>query len=229
MCGGSRIKSRLIESHPGPVSLVGIARRIAGSSLLILLGAALCLAQAASPAPSVTKVEPPSWWTNQQINPVRLIIRGTNLNGARVKAERPQTALSNVRVNDRGTYLFVDVRINAAATPGDYPLTIETAQGRATVPFHLNPPLDANKNFQGITSKDVIYLIMIDRFSDGDPSNNSPAGAPTPTNERPHPPAYHRGDPSGLIHYSQDFKSFGVTPPSLAPPYANWDGLPKFS
>ena len=225
MCGGSGIKSRLIESHLGPVSLVGIARRVAGSSLLILFGAALCLAQAASAAPSVTKVEPPSWWTNQQINPVRLLIRGANLSGARAKADRPQTALSNVRVNDRGTYLFVDVRINAAATPGDYPLTIETAQGRATVPFHLNPPLDANKNFQGITSKDVIYLIMIDRFSDGDPSNNSPAGAPSEANDRRNPRAYHGGDLRGIINHLQYFKDLGVTALWLTPWYDNWNGV----
>src|SRR5258708_17470026 len=209
MCGGSRIKSRLIESHPGPVSLVGIARRIAGSSLLILFGAALCLAQAASAAPSVTKVEPPSWWTNQQINPVRLLIRGANLSGARAKADRPQTALSNVRVNDGGTYLFVDVRIDAAATPGDYPLTIETAQGRATVPFHLNPPLDANKNFQGITSKDVIYLIMIDRFSDGDPSNNSPARFPTAAKDIQITLEQMRGELLGIIDNRSKISGMG--------------------
>ena len=87
---------------------------------------------------------------------MRLLIRGANLNGARVRTERPQTVVDNVRVNNNGTYLFVDVRINSAARPGDYPLIIETAQGRTMVPFHLNSPLDGNKNFQGITSDDVV-------------------------------------------------------------------------
>ena len=48
-----------------------------------------------------------------------------------------------------GSFLFVSVRINPAAKPGDY-LLIETAQGGTIVPFHLNAPLDTGRNFQGI-------------------------------------------------------------------------------
>src|SRR5260370_30027098 len=146
-----------------------------------------------SAAPSVTKVEPPSWWTNQRINPVRLLIRGAYFTGARVKAEGPHTIVSNVRVNRNGTYLFVDVGLSSAAAPGDYPLTIETAQGRVRVPFRLNAPLDASRNFQAITNDDVIYLIMTDRFSDGDTSNNAPTDAPSASHDRPNTHVFHRG------------------------------------
>ncbi|MEY2531660.1 MAG: Cyclomaltodextrinase, N-terminal, partial [Verrucomicrobiota bacterium] len=65
---------------------------------------------------------------------MRLLIRGENLSGARVKAQRSQTVVSDLRVNRNGTYLFVNVRINSTATPGDYPLIVETAQGRTLVP-----------------------------------------------------------------------------------------------
>jgi len=156
---------------------------------------------------------------------VRLLIRGANLNGARVRTERPQTVVDNVRVNNNGTYLFVDVRINSAARPGDYPLIIETAQGRTMVPFHLNSPLDGNKNFQGITSDDVVYLIMTDRFSDGDPSNNAPADSPPDANDRRNPRAYHGGDFRGIINHLRYFKDLGVTTLWLTPWYDNWNGV----
>src|SRR5262249_55232240 len=149
---------------------------------------------AAQNAPTVSKVEPPSWWSNHSINPVRLLVRGTNLSGARVRATRPQTVVSDVRINPNGTYLFVNVRISAAAKPGEYPLVVESAQGKVTAPFHLNAPLDAQRNFQGINNDDVIYLIMTDRFSDGDATNNSPAGAPLGAYDRKNPRAYHGGD-----------------------------------
>jgi glycosidase len=227
MCGGSRIKNRLTKTQVGSARFDGIVTGATRASLLILFAATLCLAHPESGAPSVTKVEPPSWWTNQPINPVRLLIRGANLNGARVRANRPQTVVSNVRVNDSGTYVFIDVRISAAAPLGDYPLTIETAQGRATAPFRLDAPLDASKNFQGITSDDVIYLIMTDRFSDGDPSNNAPADAPPEANDRRNPRAYHGGDLRGIINHLQYFKDLGVTALWLTPWYDNWNGVSK--
>jgi glycosidase len=199
--------------------------RITCASLLILFAATLCLAHPQSAAPSVTRVEPPSWWTNQAINPVRLLIRGENLEGALVKADRPQVLVSDVRANRSGTYLFVNVRISSAARPGDYPLIVETVHGKAIVPFHLNTPLDPSRNFQGITNDDVIYLIMADRLSDGDPSNNSPADAPPEANDRRNPRAYHGGDFRGIINHLQYFKDLGVTALWLTPWYDNWNGI----
>ncbi len=161
------------------------------------------------------------------MNPVRLLIRGKNLNGARVKAMRPQTMTSDVRVNRCGTYLFVSVRISPAAKPGDYRLVVETAQGRAIVPFRLNAALDATQNFRGITTDDVIYLIMTDRFSDGDPANNSPADAPQEAFDRRNPRAYHGGDFPGVINHLPYLKELGVTAIWLTPWYDNWNGINK--
>lgn len=62
-------------------------------------------------APRVEKVEPPSWWAGHTVNPVRLLVRGTNLQGASVRATKPGTKAGNVRVNGRGDYLFVDVTV----------------------------------------------------------------------------------------------------------------------
>src|ERR1700674_1974140 len=137
-CGGSRIKNRLINTRPGLTSLEWLIPGITCASLLILFAGTLCLAQPQSGVPSVIKVEPPSWWANHSVNPVRLLIRGENLKGALVKADQPQILVSDLRGNRSGTYLFVNVRISSAAKPGDYPLIVETAQSRAMVPFHLN-------------------------------------------------------------------------------------------
>ena len=193
--------------------------------MLVLFAAIVCFADPQEAAPLITKVEPPSWWTNHTINPVRLLIRGKNLTGARVSATRPRTVPSDVRVNRSGTYIFVSVRITSAAKPGDYPLIVETAHGRATIPFHLNAGLDTGGNFQGITSDDVIYLIMTDRFSDGDPANNLPAGAPPMAFDRRNPRAYHGGDFRGVINHLQYFKELGVTALWLTPWYDNWNGV----
>ena len=67
--------------------------------------AGFCYAQ----SPTVTKVDPPSWWAKHTINPVRLLVRGTKLRGAHVTAMNPELRASVVSVNESGTYLFVDV------------------------------------------------------------------------------------------------------------------------
>jgi neopullulanase len=175
--------------------------------------------------PSVTKVEPPSWWSSHTINPVRLLMRGRNLSGARVEATRPATQTSEVFINSEGTYLFVNVRITPAARPGLYPLTLITSQGKTTIPFRIEAPLVASTHFQGVTSDDVIYLIMPDRFADGDQSNNAPIGSPAAANDRKNPRAYHGGDLRGIINHLPYLKDLGVTALWLTPWYDNWNGV----
>jgi len=183
--------------------------------------AGFCYAQ----SPTVTKVDPPSWWAKHTINPVRLLVRGTNLRGARVTAMNPELRASVVSVNESGTYLFVDVEISPSLRPGKYPLLVESAGGSTMIPFTLEPPLDTSTNFQGITTDDVIYLIMIDRFADGDRSNNTPKDSPPEANDRNNPRAFHGGDLRGVIDHLAYLKDLGVTALWLTPWYDNWNGV----
>ncbi|MFN2415027.1 MAG: cyclomaltodextrinase N-terminal domain-containing protein, partial [Pyrinomonadaceae bacterium] len=77
---------------------LNLPRRCAAVAL-ILSAAAVCAAQR---LPSVTKVEPPDWWANHSINPVRVMLRGQNLGGARVEAVGQGIRTGLVRVNEAG-------------------------------------------------------------------------------------------------------------------------------
>ena len=176
-------------------------------------------------AQTVTKVDPPSWWANLTTNPVRLLVRGTNLNGATVSSSNAALRVSKVSVNEKGTYLFADLDISESTRPGDYQLDVATPNGRATIPFRIEAPLDTFTNVQGINDDDVIYLIMIDRFADGDPSNNAPANSPPEANDRNNPRAFHGGDLRGIINQLPYLKDLGVTALWLTPWYDNWNGL----
>ena len=195
-------------------------RLTAPSAVLLILLCAAC-----GSAQTVIKVDPPSWWSNHTINPVRLLVRGTNLTGARVSSTNQALSFSNLSVNTKGTYLFVDVTISASARTGTYPLTVETANGRASIPFTIEAPLDTRTNFQGINTDDVIYLIMVDRFADGDTSNNAPANSPPEANDRNNPRGFHGGDLRGIINQLPYLKDLGVTALWLTPWYDNWNGV----
>lgn len=190
-----------------------------------LVACASAFARAQASAPLVAKVEPPSWWASHSINPVRLLVRGRNLQGARVNATRPGTEAFGALANSSGTYLFVNVRVSPAARPGEYPLALETNAGRAEIPFRINAPLDSSKNFRGVTTDDVIYLIMPDRFADGDARLNSPADSPPEANDRKNPRAWHGGDFRGIIDRLPYLKDLGVTAIWTTPWYDNWNGV----
>jgi glycosidase len=175
---------------------------------------------AAQNAPTVLKVEPPNWWVGHSINPVRVLIRGQHLMGAHVEAVGAGLRTGLTRINAAGTYLFVDVLIDEDAKPGRRALRITTSAGTADAPFEISAPLPRTGRFQGFSPDDVVYLIMPDRFSDGDQSNNDPAQSRGLYN-RANKFYYHGGDFQGIINHLPYLKDLGVTAIWLTPWYDN--------
>jgi neopullulanase len=203
-----------------------VQRMVASLALLAL--AAPCHAVAAPAAvapPSVLKVEPPSWWPGHTLNPVRLMIRGQGLSGARVEAPAGSgLEIGLVRVSARGTHAFVDVGIDPEAAPGPRSLQLTTPAGTTTVPFHLLAPLPREGRFQGFSSDDVIYLLMPDRFANGDPENDRSAKSPDLL-DRKKARSFHGGDLQGVIDRLPYLKELGITAVWLNPWYDNTDRL----
>src|SRR2546423_13058394 len=174
-----------------------VSVRVALLLVALLCGAARAFAES---APEVLKVEPPSWWPRHSINPVRLMIRGRNLAGATVTAQGAGLRVASpIKVNEHGTYLFVDVSIAPNAQPGARRLRITTATGSADAPFEILTPLARRGRFQGLTADDVLYLLMPDRFSNGDPANDDPPKS-SGLFDRGKGRSYHGGGLRGLVH-----------------------------
>src|ERR1051325_5874100 len=102
------------------------------------VAASVCAAQR---LPQVTKVEPPNWWAGHTINPVRVMLHGQNLSGARVEAVGSGVKAGLVRANDAGTYLFVDVFIQRDAKPGLRAWRVTTWAEAADANFKVSEPL----------------------------------------------------------------------------------------
>jgi glycosidase len=200
--------------------------------LILIIGTAnfVCLAAGArNQAPTVEKVEPPSWWANHTINPVRVLVRGKNFKRVEyVKSTDDALKVSNVKTRQSAktfqqsdNYLFFEVTISANAKAGKYFFEAVSEDGKALIPFEILAPLDAKTNFQGVTNDDVVYLIMTDRFADGDRANNNPKNAPESANNRQNPRAWHGGDFQGVIDKLPYLKELGVTAIWLTPWYDN--------
>ena len=190
---------------------------------LVLLSTCVLLSLTAyAQSPEVLKVEPSNWWAGHSINPVRVLVRGKSLSGARVEAVGAGVRTGLVRINESGTYLFVDVFIDAQARPGARQLRIRTSAGATEAQFAISAPLPRQGRFQGFTPDDVIYFIMPDRFADGDQSNNNPAKSPG-LYDRSKGRYYHGGDFKGIIDRLPYLKDLGVTAIWINPVYDNTD------
>ena len=215
-CAPTELKSLV----PEKIMLLAETRNIC---FLLLIAFGSVITCAGQSPPEVLKVEPPSWWAGSSLNPVRLLIRGKNLKGARVQpVGSGLRILGAPKTNEGGTYLFVDVAIAPNAAPGQRQIRITTADGRADASFEILAPLHRAGRFQGFSPADVMYLIMLDRFSDGDPTNNDPPQSHG-IYDRRNKFYYHGGDLQGVIDRLPYLKDLGVTAVWLTPWYDNYD------
>jgi len=185
----------------------------------------LSLAFVSAQAPEVSKIEPPNWWARMSVNPVRVLIRGKNLKGAKVLVPAGSgLKSSNIKASENGHYLFVDLTIPPNTKVGKYKIKLTTAQGSADFDFEISPRINRQGRFQGYTPDDVIYFIMPDRFADGEESNNNPVKSPN-LSDRSKGRFYHGGDLQGVIDKLPYIKSLGATAVWTTPVYDNNDGL----
>ncbi|MGE5204051.1 MAG: alpha-amylase family glycosyl hydrolase [Chlamydiota bacterium] len=172
-------------------------------------------------APQVEKMDPPNWWVGFAPE-VMLLMKGHNLSGAGVTTSYSGVRVARSEASANGDYLFVWLKIAAKARAGRAAFTIRNGSGGTTVRFPLLRPAPAAGRFQGVTPDDTIYLIMPDRFADGDPGNDRTAGS-TAVYDRHDPMAYHGGDLRGVIEHLGYLHDLGVDTLWLTPIVANSD------
>lgn len=178
--------------------------------------------------PAIAKVEPPGWWADHSVNPVQLLVRGRGLAGLMAASAEgvpgDGVAVERVRVNASGTYAWLDVRIAPGAPAGPRRLRLHAPAGAVEVPFEVTPALEPGGRFRGFSEDDVLYLLMPDRFANGDPANDDPA-ASRGLHDRAKPRYYHGGDFRGIVDRLPYLKSLGVTAIWMNPVYDNANRL----
>lgn len=152
-----------------------------------------------------------------------MLIRGRNLTGARISADHG-LKVSNAQVSDSGTSILLDVELSRSVRSGAHQLTITTRDGEAEAPFGVMDALPQVGQGAGFGPDDVVYLVLPDRFSNGDSRNDNQVKSPR-LNDRAKPRFYHGGDLRGLIDRLPYLADLGVTALWLTPWYDNHDRL----
>ncbi len=166
-------------------------------------------------APSIAKVEPPNWWVNLTPD-VMLLLSGRNLQATHANCNLPDVIVSRTQSMADGHYLFVWLRLSPNLKSGTAVCRITTPKGQTS--FEL--PLAARKQIlarnQGLALDDVLYLLMPDRFANGDPTNDEPVEFPG-SHDRAKPRAWHGGDLRGVQDHLAYLKDLGITTVWLTP------------
>lgn len=169
------------------------------------------------------RIDPPHWWIGM-VNPQLQL----QIHGARIRAAVPEisylgvTVDSVVRLNGSPNWQYIYLTISPEAKPGK--MDIVWKEGRRTVAKHTYElrTRREQRGAQGFSAADVLYMIMPDRFADGNPDNNVPASLRFRAEvDRSNPNVRHGGDLQGIMAHAGYIDSLGVTAVWLNPVLEN--------
>lgn len=167
-------------------------------------------------------VEPMFWWVGMKNPKLQLMVHGKNISGYTVKLNYPGVKLAEVHQVENPNYLFLDLELDKAAKAGTFPITfLENGKQKLSYTYELKDKDNSASRIQGVTSRDLIYLIMPDRFSNGDRSNDKVKGMAEQTLNREAMYARHGGDIQGIMNHLDYFKALGVTTLWMTPEIEN--------
>ncbi len=176
------------------------------------------------------KCYPTNWWTGMKWSKVQIMVHSENdinvwADKSTVQINYPGVKLVNIRKPDNRKYIFLDLEIAPTAKPGKIKIDFifVDPKDKTSIYYQLKPRRSGNGSSyaKGVTSKDFIYLIMPDRFSNGDPSNDKIAGMRDQSLNRDTVFNRHGGDLLGVTNKLNYLYNLGVTAIWLNPVLEN--------
>ena len=158
---------------------------------------------------SIQRVEPLSWWVGMP-TPLQLMVQGPGIGAYDdVSVEGEGVAVAAVAKADSPNYLFIDLAIAPDATPGMYTLLFKNGRKKIKYSYEI---ATRGEGFRGesFSTKDLIYLIVPDRFANGDPDNDSTPDTRDPL-AREKASGRHGGDLQGIIDHLDYIADLGAT------------------
>lgn len=157
------------------------------------------------------RVEPMFWWAGMNNPSLQLLVHGENISQTDVTLDYPGVKLKRVTKVENPNYLFLNLILDKDVNPGSFPIYFKRGKKIiATYSYQLKKRSDNSRFRKGFDASDVVYLIMPDRFANGDPGNDSMSTVSEKAN-RNDPNGRHGGDIQGIIDHLDYLQALGVT------------------
>ena len=156
----------------------------------------------------IDRVEPPFWWSDMNLSEVQIMFYGKNINQNEISVSNGLT-IKSIQKTENPNYLFVTIDTKNVAAQ-EFVFTFKNGKNSFTQNYSLKARKENSKFRKSYDSSDVIYLIMPDRFANGNPNNDNSKSTKEISN-RSLPGGRHGGDIEGLIKNLDYIKELGAT------------------
>ncbi|WP_081421545.1 glycoside hydrolase family 13 protein [Salinivirga cyanobacteriivorans] len=155
-----------------------------------------------------SRVEPPNWWVGMENNQLQLLVYGADIGKTNPEIEAEEVSIEAVHKVENSNYLFIDLNISKSAKAGEFSIKFnENGKTVAKYEYELREKTTQNRGF---SAADLIYLVMPDRFANGNPGNDD-VDAMLEKADRSNPNGRHGGDLQGIMNNLDYIKDLGMT------------------
>ncbi|NWJ51681.1 MAG: glycoside hydrolase family 13 protein [Bacteroidetes bacterium] len=175
--------------------------------LLILFVMNVSMGQTPS---TIERIEPAFWWVGMKNPEVQLMVHGKDIAAFVPSIKVNGVVISKIEKVDNPNYLFITLNISAKASTGKFNISFKKGNDILVYVYELKERRKNSALRKSFTAQDVIYLLMPDRFSNGNPANDNIASLGDSVN-RNKPNSRHGGDIAGIENHLDYFTDLGVT------------------
>ena len=161
-------------------------------------------------AVKVDRIDPTNWFVGMKNPSLQLMVYGEGISSADVTTDYAGVKIDSIVRLDSPNYLLVYLNLEGAQ-PGEMTLNFKNGKLTKKVKYQLKAREKRGEERMGFTNADVLYMLMPDRFADGDPNNNDIKGLNAYKTDRSQPSLRHGGDLEGIRQHLDYFKELGVT------------------
>ena len=170
-------------------------------ALLLLLFSISTFAQ-------IDKVEPPFWWSDMNLSDVQIMFYGKNIAQNEVSVSNG-IIIKGIQKTENPNYVFVTVDTKNVSAQ-NIVFTFKNGKKSFTKNYELKQRKENSRFRESYNSSDVMYLLMPDRFANGNPNNDSHPSV-TEKYNRDLPGGRHGGDIEGIIKNINYIHELGAT------------------
>ena len=171
-------------------------------------------------AMEIKKVAPSFWWAGMKNPELQILLYGEDLALSDVSVSGEGIYLKEVVRQDNPNYLLLYLDLSEAKAQ-TFQILLKNGKKKLQVPYELKSRMQRGEDVKGFTSEDVLYLIMPDRFANGNPENDVVDEMREKKVDRTDSFARHGGDIQGISNHLDYIADLGVTAIWLNPTQEN--------
>lgn len=164
----------------------------------------------------VQKVDPAFWWSGMKNNELQVLLYGDDISSSDVTITAKTATIKEIVRLENKNYLILYLDLSKSQ-PEKFDIILKQGKKSKSIPYELKQRQEGSSERKGFSSSDVLYLIMPDRFANGDPSNDVVKGMKYQTVDRNILDARHGGDIKGIENSLNYLHDLGVTAVWLNP------------